>query len=103
MVSPVLVFALRSSFVDYHEDLPTHAVLVAEFDRPASNPRVLKCRSHWTKWPLMRPSLNVFGMKLERWHVAVDQPLENGHSDEAFANWSEIVEAILLSSVDGEA
>ena len=42
-------------------------------------------------------------MKLVRWHVAVDQPLENGHANEAFANWSEIAEAILLSSVDGEA
>jgi hypothetical protein len=28
--------------VDFHEDLPAHAVLVTEFELPASNPRVYK-------------------------------------------------------------
>ena len=105
VVSPLMVFAVRSSFVDYHEDLPTHAVLVTEFDLPASNPRVLK----WVL-PRLLDQMALDTAKLERlsnevgvdrWHSAVDQPLKNGQEDEAFANWSEIAEAILLSSVDG--
>ena len=42
VVSPLPVSALRSSVVDFHEDLPAHAVLVTEFELPASNPRVYK-------------------------------------------------------------
>ena len=37
-----MVAFLRSSVVDFHEDLPAHAVLVTEFELPASNPRVYK-------------------------------------------------------------
>ena len=34
--------------------------------------------------------------------MRVDQPLEQGRSAEAFANWSQLAETILLASVDGE-
>ena len=106
VVNPLLVPGLRRSVVDFHEDLPTHAVLVTEFDLPCTNLRVFK----WlTPKPLDKLPLD-FGrlekladaVSVERWQVAVDRCLEEGNMDKAFENWSEIAETILLAAVDGE-
>ena len=103
VVSPTLVPMLHGAWVGFHEDLSTHAVLLTEFELPATNPRVYK-------WMLPKPldTLPIDHGKLqslvgsvgpERWHRAVYQPLEASRTDEAFANWSEIAEALLLTAV----
>ena len=103
VVSPTLVPMLHGAWVGFHEDLSAHAVLVTEFELPATNPRVYK-------WMLPKPldTLPIDHGKLqslvgsvgpERWHRAVYQPLEASRTDEAFANWSEIAEALLLTAV----
>jgi len=78
VVSPLLVPALSSCVVGFHEDLPTHAVLVTEFELPASNPRVYK----WIA-PRQLDQVAFDVAKLERmaeevgearWRNAVDRP-----------------------------
>eukprot|EP00435_Cladocopium_sp_Y103_P008435 s1164_g2.t1 len=107
VVNPLLVPMLRESQVCFHEDLATHAVLVTEFDLPQNNFRV-------HKWIMPKAldgvafdsdKMQVLAEQVgsERWRAAVDEPLNIGKVDEAFANWSEIAEAVLLSSVkEGE-
>eukprot|EP00435_Cladocopium_sp_Y103_P053188 s103_g17.t1 len=104
VVSPLLAPMVRVSQVCFHEDLATHAVLVTEFDLPRNNMRVYK----WIM-PKALDGVAIDAAKLQvladqvgsdRWHTAVDEPLNAGKVDDAFANWSEIAETVLLSSVN---
>ena len=103
VANPMLVPLLRGAQVCFHEDLSAHAVLVTEFELPRNNFRVHK----WIL-PKALDGVALDAAKLQslaeevdsaRWQVAVDEPLAEGRVDEAFSNWSEIAETVLLASV----
>eukprot|EP00435_Cladocopium_sp_Y103_P013817 s2319_g3.t1 len=103
VIKLLLVPLLRDSQVCFHEDVATHAVLVTEFDLPQNNFRVYK----WIL-PKALDGVAIDSAKLQtkaeqvghdRWKVAVDDAMAVGKVDEAFANWSELAETVLLSSV----
>ena len=98
---------LGISVVDFHEDLPTHAVLVTEFELPANNFSVLKwvMPKSMDKLAFNQETLGRLASSVQEstWRNAVDGPLDADKPDESFANWSAIAENALLASAVEEA